>query len=431
MKTDNKCESSDQETRQYSSDFFYELEIITNRVYDFQNYAKLQLKYHPLYTIKLAELRRDEPLKYFIANFSSLYSNELELKMQLARQAREHEKAIKEKDILISELKSQIEVQDGFISNFHSNTEIIPYMAQILADYETIGLEKLAFSLDWGHSQRREEKVKAIREIRKDAKAMVEKNMEAKYQLAYLLNLFPNLEDVIECEFQQLPPIDIEAVSDYDKARDFLSKEEYSKLSTTERNQLALDRYINSHNKTKWQIGRDYELYIGYLYSKKGYSVDYFGERMGLEDLGRDLICKKGNQTLIIQCKYWSKAKQIHEKHITQLYGTLVSYCIENNLKQDHVKALLVTNTCCSDMAKKMAEYLNIAVAENVSLKEYPRIKCNVGHDEFGNTQRIYHLPFDQQYDTTKINEKGEFFALTVKEAEDAGFRRANKWFNP
>lgn len=430
MKTDNKCESSDQETRQYSSDFFHELEIITNRVYDFQNYAKLQLKYHPLYTIKLAELRRDEPLKYFIANFSSLYSNELELKMQLDRQAREYKKAIKEKDILISELKSQIEVQDGFISNFHSNTEIIPYMAQILADYETIGLEKLAFSLDWGHSQRREEKVKAIREIRKDAKAMVEKNMEAKYQLAYLLNLFPNLEDVIECEFQQLPPIDIEAVSDYDKARDFLSKEEYSKLSTTERNQLALDRYINSHNKTKWQIGRDYELYIGYLYSKKGYSVDYFGERMGLEDLGRDLICKKGNQTLIIQCKYWSKSKQIHEKHITQLYGTLISYCIENNLKQDYVKALLVTNTCCSDMAKKMAEYLNITVAESVPLKEYPRIKCNVGHDEFGNTQKIYHLPFDQQYDTTKITEKGEFFAHTVKEAEEAGFRRANKWFN-
>lgn len=431
MKTDNKCESSDQETRQYSSDFFHELEIITNRVYDFQNYAKLQLKYHPLYTIKLAELRHDEPLKYFIANFSSLYSNELELKMQLDRQAREYKKAIKEKDILISELKSQIEVQDGFISNFHSNTEIIPYMAQILADYETIGLERLAFSLDWGHSQRREEKVKAIREIRKDAKAMVEKNMEAKYQLAYLLNLFPNLEDVIECEFQQLPPIDIEAVSDYDKARDFLSKEEYSKLSTTERNQLALDRYINSHNKTKWQIGRDYELYIGYLYSKKGYSVDYFGERMGLEDLGRDLICKKGNQTLIIQCKYWSKSKQIHEKHITQLYGTLVSYCIENNLNQDYVKALLVTNTCCSDMAKKMAEYLSITIAEDIEIKEYPRIKCNIGHDESGNAQKIYHLPFDQQYDATKITMPGEFLAFTVKEAEDAGFRRANKWFNP
>lgn len=330
---------------------------------------------------------------------------------------------------LMTEKKKNIRL-DNLLTKSDSPHKVIPYMAQIIADYETIGLEKLATSLDWGRSQKRAEKVKAIREIRRDAREMIEKNMEAKYQLAYLLNLFPNLEDVIECEFQQLPPIDIEAVSDYDKARDFLSKEEYSKLSTTERNQLALDRYINSHNKTKWQIGRDYELYIGYLYSKKGYSVDYFGERMGLEDLGRDLICKKGDQTLIIQCKYWSKSKQIHENHITQLYGTLISYCIENNLNQDYVKALLVTNTCCSDMAKKMAEYLSITIAEDIEIKEYPRIKCNIGHDEFGNAQKIYHLPFDQQYDATKITVPGEFLAFTVKEAEDAGFRRANKWFN-
>ena len=63
-----------------------------------------------------------------------------------------------------------------------------------------------------------------------------------------------------------------------------------------ERNQLALDRYKASHKKSKWQIGRDYELYIGYRYSQSGYSVDYFGSYMGLEDLGRDLICKKGNK---------------------------------------------------------------------------------------------------------------------------------------
>ena len=84
-----------------------------------------------------------------------------------------------------------------------------------------------------------------------------------------------------------------------------------------ERNQLALDRYKASHKKSKWQIGRDYELYIGYRYSQSGYSVDYFGSYMGLEDLGRDLICKKGNKVLIVQCKYWSSKKEIHEKHIT------------------------------------------------------------------------------------------------------------------
>jgi hypothetical protein len=34
-------------------------------------------------------------------------------------------------------------------------------------------------------------------------------------------------------------------------------------------------------------------------------------------------------------------------------------------------------------------------------------------------------LPFDQQYDVTKVNGKDEFMAMTVAEAESAGFRRA------
>lgn len=51
---------------------------------------------------------------------------------------------------------------------------------------------------------------------------------------------------------------------------------------------------------------------------------------------------------------------------------------------------------------------------------DYPRIKCNVNG---GN--KIYHLPFDQQYDRTMICNKGEFYAWNVKEAESKGFRRA------
>ena len=63
-------------------------------------------------------------------------------------------------------------------------------MTKIVADYETYGLEHLAKELDWGYNQQRMKKVKSIRDIRHDAKAMVEKNKEALYQLSYLLNLF-------------------------------------------------------------------------------------------------------------------------------------------------------------------------------------------------------------------------------------------------
>jgi len=41
---------------------------------------------------------------------------------------------------------------------------------------------------------------------------------------------------------------------------------------------------------------------------------------------------------------------------------------------------------------------------------------------------KIYHLPFDQQYDRTKIiPDKGEKYVYTVAEAEKAGFRRASE----
>lgn len=332
----------------------------------------------------------------------------------------------KNKDFEIEKCKRQLKETE---QNFFSNLKAFPYMAGLVADYETYGLELLAQRLDWGHSQERWKKVKSIREIRRDAKAMVEKNKEAQYQLAYLLELFPNLKDVIEYDYNQLPIIDVDSVSEYDSVRDYLSKEEYDILSGTERNQLALDRYRNSHNKTKWQVGRDYELYVGYKYSQWGFHIDYFGSYMGLEDLGRDLIAKNRNEILIIQCKYWSSLKQIHEKHITQLYGTMISYCIENNINKDIVKGVLVTNIVLSDMAKRMADYLGIEYRENFQLGSYPCIKCNIGRGDFGEITKIYHLPFDQKYDETKIDKPGEFYAMTVEEAENAGFRRAFKWF--
>jgi hypothetical protein len=45
------------------------------------------------------------------------------------------------------------------------------------------------------------------------------------------------------------------------------------------------------------------------------------------------------------------------------------------------------------------------------------------------NEERIYHLPFDQQYDTTLIEPtRGERYVATVAEAEELGFRRAWRW---
>ena len=307
-----------------------------------------------------------------------------------------------------------------------SNLEAIPWLAGMMGDYLTYDLEVLAKQLDWGSSVERMKKVKSIREIRQEAKARIAEAKVAVYELEYAKTLFPALEDVLDTDYKELNLKG--TLPEHDTVRDYLSREEWSQLTERERNQLALNRYIESSHKSKWQIGRDYELSVGYYYSKQGCEVDTFGSNMKLEDLGRDLIVKKEDQVRIVQCKYWSQSKEIHEKHLFQLYGTVVAYCIENRLCQDKVKGVFVTNITLSPMARQCAERLGIIVKERFSLKDYPRIKCNIGRDELGYPTKIYHLPMDQQYDTVKISKPGECFAFTVEEAEDKGFRRAFRW---
>ncbi len=304
----------------------------------------------------------------------------------------------------------------------------LPYFSRILADYETRGLDILAAQLDWGANQERQKKVKSIREIKKDTVELLATYKEAEYQLAYAIQMFPALEDFLASEFSpEKIPNSLELLTEsHDAVRRFLSNDEYNQLSVTERNQLALDRYWASHTRSSWQVGRDYEQYIGYRYSQKGYQIEYYGIENGLEDLGRDIIAKNTKQTLIIQCKYWSSKKQIHEKHINQLYGTIAEYCFENDLNPTTVRGILVTNISLSDTAKRFASYLGVEVVENYPLGKYPCIKCNINRST---SEKIYHLPFDQQYDSCKISTPGEFYATTVLEAEKAGFRRAHRWY--
>ena len=55
-------------------------------------------------------------------------------------------------------------------------------------------------------------------------------------------------------------------------------------------------------------------------------------------------------------------------------------------------------------------------------------IKCNINQ---ATNERIYHLPFDQQYDRTKIIPAlGECYVRTVAEAESLSFRRAFRHVN-
>lgn len=350
-----------------------------------------------------------------------------QLQNELSRLTTEHntaimrigelEKAIREKDILFEALQKR-------------DNESISKVTSLYADYLLIQYDISARYLRTkphpahGEAQR-------IGELKQKTKTHIEQFRQMMYKYEMLLQLFPELSVYVD-DFETIKQLEdvseIEKLQEeFDRTRYFLSKEEYEKLDIDERNQLALDRYIKGQ-KTKWQIGRDYELFCGWQYERSGWQVDYTGIEKRITDLGRDLIVSKDKIIHVVQCKYWSQGKQIHEKHITQLFGTTFEYRMD---KDDSLKIIpvLITNISLSETAKKFADKLGVKIVENALMGEFPRIKCNINRDAYGSETRIYHLPFDQQYDRTKINKAGEFFAYTVKEAAAKGFRRAYRYY--
>jgi uncharacterized membrane-anchored protein YhcB (DUF1043 family) len=323
-----------------------------------------------------------------------------------------------------AELKAREEAVANLVKE---KTEGFPWLAQAYADYLQLEDLRRARYLEYkSHPARKA--AEQVREVASQRRVAEKLYRVLKYKLEYYENLFPWLidftgEDIDDLIRQVMEGKEKGKEEPEDKVTVYTTPGERKTLSRQELFQRALDRWWTKP-KSKWEIGRDYERYIGYLYESMGYSVFYQGIIEGLNDLGRDLICIKGNHTVIVQCKHWSQDKQIHEKHIFQLYGTIVAYQIDHPDKI--ISAHFVTSTNLSERAKQFANVLDIEIDENHPPEPYPCIKCNVSRRD---GTKIYHLPFDQQYDSTIIEEeKNERYVETVKEAENLGFRRAFRW---
>ncbi len=330
-------------------------------------------------------------------------------------------------------LQEERDMIDTIIS---SKISAFPVIASMIADYTAKRDEYIAKTIE----EIRPRAFKArdeVNKLKEEKRKLLAENLEYKWELKNLRSLLPWIDDIKD-DF--IVPQTDEHFNLYyngkdDDAKYWLTQEEYGKLSTIEKYQLALDRYMKRH-KSNAEIGKEYERYIGYLYENNGFKVTYWGIEKGLEDLGRDLICTKSNQIHIVQCKCWSEKKEIHEKHINQLFGTTVMYYMTNinpsgsiadfydYLFSKRLIPVFVATTNYSQQAISFANNLGV-ILKTVKLGTYPVIKCNIGNKG----EKIYHLPFDQQYDKVKINKAGECLVTTVAEAEANGFRRAMRWF--
>lgn len=339
-----------------------------------------------------------------------------EIEYQKDRQVIENKKLIVENKKLNQEITLLRSLQEECDIRY-------PWFSNLLAEYtheEDIRISKKL------RSKKRPalKAAQVVSEISAEKRLLIKQNKMYAHQFLVLTSLFPWIEDFVTLDIDSAiqAVTETESSDEYSSMKKWLSPEEYNSLTTAQKYQLALDRW-NSRKKSDWEVGIDYERYIGYLYESQGYSVTYTGATQGLSDMGRDLIAIRDNECLIIQCKRWAKEKTIHEKHIFQLYGSTILKQIEEPSKK--YVGVFVTTTSLSPTAQKCAEILGIQVIENKPLAPYPLIKCNISR----NKEKIYHLPFDQQYDRTKIQlGSKDFYCTTVAEAEAQGYRHAFKW---
>lgn len=319
-----------------------------------------------------------------------------------------------------------------------------PWLAKAYADFDELKDRALSDSLRYKrHPAPRSAEI--VRQISKERREAETAAREARYLLDYCMGLAPWLEDYIGVEASELDSAIKEIHSAWEKKEEDFDEEvkhhygpKYQTFTPAERLQKKLDWWWEKPNKTNWQLGREYERYIGYLYESKQWDVYYHGKK-GLEDLGRDLICKRGRDVDIIQCKRWARQKEIHEKHIYYLFGTTVEYYLEHfgnersvqlalfpNMIQDkNLFPKLITTASVSAKARQAATMLGVDIVVT-PFDRFPSVKCNISRRT---GEKIYHLPFDQQYDSILIEEERlERYVSTVAEAEAMGFRHAYRW---
>lgn len=382
--------------------------------------------------------------------WEEVYKNREELlkntRMEVERYQQENnewEKVYKNREELLKNTKIEAErYQQEAIINFNklnqkmnfirsfeaTKIKDFPVIATVLADYETAIDAQTEKSL----REKKRPAIKAadeLKAIRIEKRNIIAQNKAYKWELEHLKNIIPWIDEIEEDTISPVNEYVNPDFKDKDLAGFWLKPDEYKNLNNIDKYQLALDRYCR-RKKSNIDIGLAYERYIGYLYESHGYTVEYFGIEYGKEDLGRDLICYNDKEILVVQCKCWSnmKNKVIREKYICQLYGTTVMYSLNRPKefsKYKIIRGVFVSTVPYTPEAKKFSDYLKIEYLV-IPLDNYPMIKCNIN---MRTGEKIYHLPFDQQYDKCVIKkELGECYALTVKEAENKGFRRAKKW---
>lgn len=92
--------------------------------------------------------------------------------------------------------------------------------------------------------------------------------------------------------------------------------------------------------KDKKEKGDDYEKKVAGYYKLDGYNIYLNGIKNNRLDGGIDIICKKDDITILIQCKNWNHTtgRRITHTQIKEFHSNCIKYIEQNDLKKENVK---------------------------------------------------------------------------------------------
>ncbi|GHS86447.1 hypothetical protein FACS189487_00720 [Campylobacterota bacterium] len=106
--------------------------------------------------------------------------------------------------------------------------------------------------------------------------------------------------------------------------------------------------------KEKIEKGEKYERQIGAELQKEGYIVKYRGLERGKEDGGIDLIAKKDDEIMLVQCKNW--ISEVHQKDIKAFYASCDEYLKIEKPEQQTIKYRIISANGLTQPALKQIE---------------------------------------------------------------------------
>ncbi|MDR2152422.1 MAG: restriction endonuclease [Helicobacteraceae bacterium] len=116
-----------------------------------------------------------------------------------------------------------------------------------------------------------------------------------------------------------------------------LNKEIIAKLATI-KNSQGITQTTPSRTypqKTAHDYSRDYEISVGRQFYNNGYTVYFTGLLKGKNDRGIDLVAEKGDEIVLIQCKYWKDPQLKVNDKVARVFNSDYSECIEQHSLDD------------------------------------------------------------------------------------------------